>query len=78
MHGRAAGGVAGSELIPISAAAASFGGNAFLVWLPLWGHEESATTPREPLIVGCSWPWIAAGVVALLLRVVGFGPGLPR
>ena len=66
------------ELILISAAAASFGGNAFLVWLPMWVHEESATTPREPLIVGRSWPWIAAGVVALLLRVVVLGPGLPR
>jgi len=66
------------ELILISAAAASFGGNAFMAWLPLWVHAEAATTPRAPLIVGRSWPWIAAGVVALLLRVVVLGPGLPR
>jgi len=65
-------------LILISAAAASFGGNAFMAWLPQWVHAESATTPRAPLIVGRSWPWIVAGVVALLARVLVLGPGLPR
>ncbi len=65
-------------LILISAAASSFGGNAFMAWLPLWIHAEGPTTPRAPLVVGRSWPWIGAGIVALLLRVVVLGPGLPR
>lgn len=65
-------------LILISAAASSFGGNAFMAWLPLWIHAEGPTTPRAPLVVGRSWPWLIAGVVALLLRVVVLGPGLPR
>lgn len=65
-------------LILISAAAASFGGNAFMVWVPLWVRAESAATPPEPLVVGRSWPWIAAGIVALLVRVIVLGPGVPR
>jgi hypothetical protein len=65
-------------LILISAAASSFGGNAFLAWLPLWVRAESAATPRAPLIVGRSWPWIVGGIAALLVRVVVLGPGLPR
>lgn len=65
-------------LILISAAAASFGGNAFMAWLPMWIHAEGPTTPRAPLVVGRSWLWIGAGVVALLLRVAVLGPGLPR
>lgn len=65
-------------LILTSAAASSFGGNAFMAWLPLWVRSERPTTPRDPLTIGRSWPWIIAGVAALAIRLIVLGPGVPR
>ncbi len=65
-------------LILISAGASSFGGNAFMAWLPLWVRPERPTTPREPLTIVRSWPWIMAGIVALAIRLIVLGPGVPR
>jgi hypothetical protein len=65
-------------LILTSAGASSFGGNAFMAWLPLWVRAECPTTPREPLTIVRSWPWIIAGIVALAIRLIVLGPGVPR
>lgn len=65
-------------LILISAATSSFGGNAFLFWLPLWVHRARAVIPPPLLMVQRNWGWIVAGVLALLVRLVVLGPGIPR
>lgn len=65
-------------LILTSAGASSFGGNAFMAWLPLWVRPEHPTTPREPLTITRSWPWIVAGIIALAIRLIVLGPGVPR
>ena len=64
-------------LIVISAGASSFGGNAFLAWIPLWmrrfqgPQSESLGLARSPIAIGL-------GVVALLVDYIALAPGLPR
>lgn len=65
-------------LILTSAGASSFGGNAFMAWLPLWVRDGGPATPATPLTVGRSWGWISGGIVALAIRLIVLGPGVPR
>lgn len=65
-------------LILISAAASSFGGTAFLLWIPLAVVKRRATTPDSPLTPRRDWVWIGLGIVALVVYFVVLGPGLPR
>lgn len=64
-------------LIVISAGASSFGGNAFLAWLPAWicrfrgPQSEPLGLPRSPIAIGL-------GVAALLVDYIALAPGLPR
>jgi hypothetical protein len=66
------------ELILISAAAASFGGTAFLGWSGFWVRGPHAQTPETPLAPMRSRAWIVLGALALLVYVLVLGPGLPR
>lgn len=65
-------------LILISAAASSFGGTIWLLWINSFARNPRPTTPEVPLIVSRSWLWIGLGVVALLIYFLVLGPGLPR
>ena len=64
-------------LIVISAGASSFGGNAFIAWLPAWmrrfrgPQSEPLGLPRSPLAIGL-------GAAALLVDYIALAPGLPR
>jgi hypothetical protein len=67
----------GMILVGISAAAASFGGTAWLAWLPAWVRPEPpAKEPASRFIVQRSPVWIAAGAVALALFVGVLGPSI--
>lgn len=65
-------------LILISAAASSFGGTAFLLWIPWIVSKSQATAPDPPLTPRRDWLWIGLGMAALVVYFVGLGPGLPR
>jgi len=65
-------------LILISAAAASFGGGAFLAWTSAFIGAPRATTTAEPLTPTRSALWLTLGVVAVLIYFLALGPGLPR
>ncbi|EFH89215.1 hypothetical protein [Ktedonobacter racemifer] len=66
------------QLILISAAAASFGGTCFLVFLNVFIGKSSPATPATPLTPTRSLPWLVLGAFALLVYFVVLGPGLPR
>lgn len=64
-------------LIVMSAAASSFGGNAWIAWIPSWMRRfHGAQT--QPLGLPRSFAAIALGVVALLFDFVALAPGVPR
>jgi len=65
-------------LILISGAAASFGGNAFLLFILSFAHKTPATTSEIPLTPTRDWLWIGLGIVALFVFFFVLGPGLPR
>lgn len=68
----------GPLLIFISAIASTFGGTAWLAWLPSWiKPEHLATAPPTPLPIARSLPWIAAGTLLLILFITLLGPGIP-
>ena len=64
-------------LIVISACFSSFGGNAWLAWMPAWTlhvhgpDEEPLGIPRSGLVIG-------VGIAALLFDYLALAPGLPR
>lgn len=67
----------GPILIFISAIAATFGGTAWLAWLPSWikpAHVASA--PPSPLPIPRSLPWILAGALILVGYIALLGPGI--
>jgi hypothetical protein len=64
-------------LIVISAGAASFGGNAFLAWLPQW-MRRARGGDAEPIGIERSRSWIGVALVVLLFLYIGLAPGLPR
>jgi len=64
-------------LIVLSAGASSFGGNAFMAWIPAWirGFRGS---PIEPIGLPRSPIAIALGSAALLGDYIALAPGVPR
>jgi len=67
----------GLVLVLISAAAASFGGTSLLAWYPgLWARR-ARTSPGGPTLgVPRSVPWLALGLVVLVVFVGVLGPGI--
>ena len=67
---------AGPWLILTSGAAVGFGAMAGLVLLPrlLRGASSDPSRSSEPLRLG--WPWLLAGIVAAVVFVCVFGPGV--
>lgn len=66
----------GMVLVAISAAAASFGGTAFLAWLPVWLRWKPPAKDSGSVTLERSWGWIAAGAVVAVLFVVLLGPSV--
>ncbi len=65
-------------LILISAAASSFGGTIWLLWINAFIRKPRTTTPEIALVPQRSWAWILLGVLALFIYMLVLGPGLPR
>lgn len=66
----------GAKLLVISAAASSFGGNA---WLPMIPQRVRGTRSDTPaLALGRSPTLLVAGILGLAVLVLLLGPGLPR
>ena len=65
-------------LILISAAASSFGGTIWLLWINAFVQRPRPTTPAIALTPQRNWLWIVLGIVALLVYFLLLGPGLPR
>ncbi len=65
-------------LILISAAAASFGGTAFLLFIWRLVVNARANTAEVLVTPTRNWVWIGLGCAALLVYFVVLGPGLPR
>ena len=65
-------------LILISAAASSFGGTVWLLWINAAISRPQPTTPAVALTPQRDWLWIILGIVALLVYFLVLGPGLPR
>ncbi len=65
-------------LILISAAASSFGGTIWLLWINAFTRRVRATTSEMALVPQRSWLWIALGLLALIGYLLVLGPGLPR
>lgn len=66
------------QLILVSAAAASFGGTCFLVFLNVFVGRSATATPALPLSPTRSLGWLTLGVLALGVYIGVLGPGLPR
>ena len=64
-------------LILLSAGSASFGGNAFIVWMPKWIRRVTIPV-TEPIGVARSTSWLITASFAVLFLYIGLGPGLPR
>ena len=64
-------------LILLSAGSASFGGNAFLAWMPKWIRRVTIPV-TEPIGVARSVPWLITAAFAVLILYIGLAPGLPR
>ena len=65
------------RLILISAAAASFGGTCWLLWIGSLAARRQTTLPRQNLLIRDA-RWLLAGAVSLLIYFLALGPGLPR
>lgn len=65
-------------LVLMSAAAATFGGNAFMLFMLSFGHKPSSTTPEHPITPVRSWTWLCLGLLSLIVEVFILAPGLPR
>ena len=64
-------------LILLSAGAASFGGNAFIAWMPVWIRRVTIPV-GEPIGIQRSVPWLIAGTLLVVFLYAGLAPGLPR
>jgi hypothetical protein len=66
------------RIFAFTSALATFGGTAFLAWLPAWVKAPRTERPAEPL--GRSPAWIAAGIASaiLVLAVLSRGISLRR
>jgi hypothetical protein len=67
-----------AALVITSAAASSFGGTIWLLWINVGVSKPRVTTPATPLTPQRSLLWLALGVLALLIYFLVLGPGLPR
>ncbi len=65
-------------LILISAAASSFGGTVWLLWINAFTRRVYTNTSEVALVPQRSWHWIVLGVLALLFYFFVLGPGIPR
>lgn len=65
-------------LILISAAASSFGGTIWLLWINAFTRRVRTNTPEIALVPQRSLFWIVLGILALLFYMLVLGPGLPR
>ncbi|MFC6232686.1 hypothetical protein ACFQI7_33450 [Paenibacillus allorhizosphaerae] len=68
----------GMVLVAMSAAASSFGGQAFLAWMAAFIRIRKSGEPVELLTPVFSKTWIFLGILAFIVDVVVLGPGLPR
>lgn len=68
----------GPVLILLSAAAASFGGNMPMAWLPFAARRLRSTSTSEPLTPVRENVWLAMAVVSLVLLFAVLAPGVPR
>lgn len=66
------------NLILLSGAAATFGGNAFMLFMLAFEHKPRPTTPEHPMTPTRSWLWLGLGLVALFIEFFVLAPGLPR
>jgi len=66
----------GIEILLLSAAAASFGGNSLLLWLPMFMGKPRANAPASPPALGRDVAWLAAAVAAWVLLVAVLAPGV--
>lgn len=66
------------RLILISAAAASFGGTSWLLWIGGLAARKKRPTPEPGNLLVRDRRWLAAGIVGLLIFFLVLGPGLPR
>lgn len=58
-------------------AAATFGANAGLLFMPNFARNDTADA-NEPFRLTRTGAWIAAGAVSTLLLFAILGPGIPR
>ena len=65
-------------LILISAAASSFGGTIWLLWINAFTRRVRTNTPEIAHVPQRSWFWIVLGILAFLFYMLVLGPGLPR
>ena len=67
----------GKLLILMAGAAASLGGTSALAWGPQLLHDPwKSDQSNSPLLVTRDWRWIIAALVAAILFVFVFGPGV--
>jgi hypothetical protein len=66
------------RLILISAAAATFGGTCWLIWIGSIAARRPAAQPVAENALTRNVPWVLAGIVSLLIYFLVLGPGLPR
>jgi hypothetical protein len=66
----------GMILVATSAAASSFGGQAFLAWMPAFVRARKSDEEAELVMPVHSVLWIAVGLIALIVDVAILGPGL--
>ena len=66
------------QLVFVSGAAATFGGNAFMLFMLAFGHKSSPATPEDPITPTRSWLWLYLGLAALFIEFFVLAPGLPR
>lgn len=65
-------------LILISAAAATFGGTCWLIWIGSLAARRTKAESVTPNLLLRDWYWLAAGAVSTLIYFLILGPGLPR
>ncbi len=67
----------GFIFVLISAAAATLGGASGLLWMMCLLRSPRVDRPnRRELSLPCSWGWIVAATVAVVVYVVVLGPGI--
>lgn len=68
----------GSLLVATSAAASSFGGQAFLAWMSSFTERKTPDPTVATITVTRSYMWICLAIIAVIVNVAVLGPGLPR